>query len=86
LFVDTVDRAKVKRIDAIQSTIITADSKVKFDGVAGLVDAKQTLKEAVVFPMMYPQLFTGKSAYNLQLTLFLYAFWNFFTYLAAYTR
>jgi len=36
--------------------------KVNFDSVAGLAEAKQTLKEAVLFPLMYPHLFTGELA------------------------
>lgn len=49
---------------AIQSTIMTDNSvlKVNFDSVAGLAEAKQTLKEAVLFPLMYPHLFTGELA------------------------
>ena len=57
-FVD-MDKAKERRLDAIQATIMT-DSfvKVNFDNVAGLAEAKQTLKEAVLFPLVYPHLFT----------------------------
>lgn len=57
-----MDKEKVRRLDAIEETIIVPDSSVKvnFDSVAGLGEAKQTLTEAVLFPVMYPQLFTGK--------------------------
>jgi len=63
-FVD-MDKAKERRLDAIQATIMT-DSvvKVNFDSVAGLAEAKQTLIEAVLFPVMYPHLFTGKLSYS----------------------
>ena len=33
---------------------------VKLDDVAGLHDAKEVLKEAVILPLMFPQLFSGK--------------------------
>ena len=43
---------------AIQDTII-GNSGVGFDDVAGLEKAKQILKEAIIMPVQYPQLFTG---------------------------
>ncbi len=33
---------------------------VKWDDVAGLESAKESLKEAVILPIKFPQLFTGK--------------------------
>ena len=33
---------------------------MKLDDVAGLEEAKQTLKEAVIMPVQFPQLFSGK--------------------------
>ena len=33
---------------------------VKWEDVAGLEGAKEALKEAVILPIMFPQLFTGK--------------------------
>jgi vacuolar protein-sorting-associated protein 4 len=33
---------------------------VKWDDVAGLHQAKESLKEAVILPIKFPQLFTGK--------------------------
>ena len=60
-----MDEAKQKRLNAIRSTIMTGDgfaARLNFDSVAGLAEAKQTLKEAVLFPLMYPHLFTGKLA------------------------
>ena len=44
---------------AIQDTIVGKGS-VKFDDVAGLEEAKQTLKEAIVMPLQFPHLFTGQ--------------------------
>lgn len=32
---------------------------VQWDGVAGLEDAKQALKEAIVLPNKFPKLFVG---------------------------
>jgi len=61
-----VDKSRARRLDAIQATLITDGSfaQVNFDTVAGLTEAKQTLKEAVLFPVLYPHLFTGKLAYR----------------------
>ena len=33
---------------------------MKWDDIAGLEQAKQLLKEAVILPVKFPQLFTGK--------------------------
>ena len=44
---------------AIQETIVGKCS-VTFDDVAGLDEAKQTLKEAIVMPLQFPHLFTGE--------------------------
>ena len=44
---------------AIQETIVSKHS-VTFDDVAGLDEAKQTLKEAIIMPLQFPHLFTGK--------------------------
>jgi len=59
-----VDKAKARRLHAIQATLITDNTfaRVNFDTVAGLTEAKQTLKEAMLFPILYPHLFTGKLA------------------------
>ena len=42
----------------IEDTIITS-SNVKFSEVAGLEEAKQALREAIILPVMYPHFFTG---------------------------
>ena len=44
---------------AIQRDIFLENPNVRWDDIAGLTDAKRLLKEAVVMPMRYPQLFTG---------------------------
>lgn len=43
---------------AIEDTIVVK-GKVKFADVAGLLEAKQTLNEAIIMPLQFPQLFTG---------------------------
>jgi len=48
----------LSRLLTIESTI-TNTSGVKFSEVAGLKDAKQALREAIILPVMYPHLFTG---------------------------
>lgn len=37
---------------------------VSWDDVAGLETAKEALKEAVILPVKFPHLFTGKPIYN----------------------
>ena len=44
---------------AIQETIVKRGVTTKFSDVAGLGEAKQTLKEAIILPVQFPQLFTG---------------------------
>lgn len=39
--------------------IFVQDPNVKWEDIMGLEEAKRTLKEAVVYPMKYPELFTG---------------------------
>lgn len=40
--------------------VVTETPSVKWSDVSGLEKAKEALKEAVVLPTMFPQLFTGK--------------------------
>jgi len=56
---DTNEEAKKFR-DALGSAIIKEKPNVKWDDVAGLHAAKESLKEAVILPIKFPQLFTGK--------------------------
>lgn len=43
----------------IEQTVIDRDLKVSFDQIASLADAKRILKEAIVMPLLLPQLFSG---------------------------
>lgn len=45
---------------ALESAIMCEKPDVKWDDVAGLEGAKEALKEAVILPLRFPQLFTGK--------------------------
>lgn len=44
---------------SLQSAILTETPNVPWDSVAGLERAKEALKEAVIMPIKFPQLFTG---------------------------
>jgi len=46
-------------IDSISGTILTESPNIKWQDIAGLEDCKQSLREAIVLPIMKPQLFTG---------------------------
>ncbi|KAI0224356.1 Suppressor protein of bem1/bed5 double mutants [Lamellibrachia satsuma] len=52
------DARQVCRRMAIEDTILTK-GQLRFDDVAGLQEAKQILKEAIIMPLQFPQLFTG---------------------------
>ncbi|XP_075257103.1 vacuolar protein sorting-associated protein 4-like [Convolutriloba macropyga] len=54
------DEESKKFQDKISGTIVIEKPDVKWDDVAGLETAKDALKEAVIFPVKYPQLFVGK--------------------------
>lgn len=45
-------------VDAIEREIVHFDHHVQFDQVASLDGAKQALQEAVVLPLLLPELFT----------------------------
>lgn len=44
----------------LSGAIVKEKPNVKWDDVAGLFQAKEALKEAVIMPVKFPQLFTGK--------------------------
>jgi vacuolar protein-sorting-associated protein 4 len=55
---DSEEAKKMK--DSLSSAILKEKPDVKWDDVAGLFQAKEALKEAVILPIKFPQLFTGK--------------------------
>jgi len=57
---DNIDEDSKKLRSALASAILTDRPNVKWDDVAGLEDAKEALKEAVLLPIKFPHLFTGK--------------------------
>lgn len=54
------DPEKAKMRGALAGAIVMEKPNVKWDDVAGLDGAKDLLKEAVILPYRFPQLFTGK--------------------------
>lgn len=54
----------LRRKIAIQDTVIQKGS-IKFCDVVGLNDAKQALKEAIIMPLQFPHLFTGKILFQI---------------------
>ncbi|KAK7468321.1 Vacuolar protein sorting-associated protein 4 [Stygiomarasmius scandens] len=57
---DGHDPDKEKLRNDLAGAIITEKPDVKWDDVAGLEGAKSALKEAVILPIKFPHLFTGK--------------------------
>ena len=57
---DDLDTEKAKLRGALSGAIVTEKPNVKWDDVAGLEGAKESLKETVILPTRFPQLFTGK--------------------------
>lgn len=57
---DDADEEKNKLRGALSGAIVTEKPDVKWDDVAGLEGAKDSLKETVILPTRFPQLFTGK--------------------------
>ena len=55
-----MDPEAKKLQDALSGAIVKETPNVKWDDVAGLDQAKALLKEAVILPVKFPQLFTGK--------------------------
>jgi len=46
-------------IDMISGTIVTESPDIRWKQIAGLENCKQALREAIVLPMLKPELFTG---------------------------
>ncbi|KAJ3508274.1 hypothetical protein NMY22_g16666 [Coprinellus aureogranulatus] len=58
---DDEQDAETKKLRAgLSGAILTEKPNVKWDDVAGLEAAKNSLKEAVILPIKFPHLFTGK--------------------------
>lgn len=55
---DAKEKSKLR--GALAGAIVTEKPDVKWDDVAGLEGAKDSLKETVILPVRFPQLFTGK--------------------------
>lgn len=51
---------KKKFADQLSGAIVIEKPNVRWDDVAGLAGAKEALKEAVILPVKFPHLFTGK--------------------------
>lgn len=51
----------------ITGAIVMEKPNIKWNDVAGLEGAKEALKEAVILPIKFPHLFTGKWLYQYQL-------------------
>jgi len=54
------DAEKSKLRGALEAAIVAEKPNVSWDDVAGLEGAKSALKEAVILPTRFPQLFTGE--------------------------
>lgn len=54
------DAEKKKLRGALASAIVSEKPNISWDDVAGLESAKESLKETVILPTRFPQLFTGK--------------------------
>ncbi|KAG5684145.1 hypothetical protein PVAND_013386 [Polypedilum vanderplanki] len=57
---DEDDPEKKKLQSKLEGAIVVEKPKVKWSDVAGLEGAKEALKEAVILPIKFPHLFTGK--------------------------
>ena len=57
---DSDDEAAKKMSDKMKGAIVVEKPNVSWDDVAGLEGAKAALKEAVIMPIKFPQMFTGK--------------------------
>lgn len=57
---DSDDPEKKKLQGKLEGAIVIEKPKVKWSDVAGLDGAKEALKEAVILPIKFPHLFTGK--------------------------
>ena len=58
---DDDDPARKKMAQKMEGAIVLEKPNVSWDDVAGLEGAKAALKEAVIMPIKFPQMFTGDS-------------------------
>jgi len=54
-----VSEAEQELLDSVSETIITESPNIRWIEIAGLENCKQSLREAIVLPMLKPELFTG---------------------------
>lgn len=54
------DKEEDKLASALESAIVVETPNVHWDDIAGLDKAKESLKEAVILPIKFPQMFQGK--------------------------
>ena len=54
------DPEKKKMMTKLEGAIVMEKPNIKWSDVAGLDLAKESLKEAVILPIKFPHLFTGK--------------------------
>ncbi|GFT20556.1 vacuolar protein sorting-associated protein 4B [Nephila pilipes] len=57
---ESEDPEKKKLVNQLESAIVMEKPNVKWSDVAGLEGAKEALKEAVILPIKFPHLFTGR--------------------------
>lgn len=57
---DSEDAETKKMQNALSSAILSEKPNVKWEDIAGLEAAKEALKEAVILPIKFPHLFSGK--------------------------
>jgi vacuolar protein-sorting-associated protein 4 len=58
---DSKEDAETKKLmESLSGCVVTEKPNVKWSDVAGLEKAKEALQEAVILPLRFPQLFTGK--------------------------
>jgi len=57
---DEEDPEKKKMLEKLSGAIVMEKPNVQWSDVAGLENAKESLKEAVILPIKFPHLFTGK--------------------------
>ncbi|MHA1293724.1 MAG: AAA family ATPase [Promethearchaeota archaeon] len=56
---EAISEEEQELLDVISGTIIAESPNVKWQDIAGLENCKQALREAIVLPMIKPELFTG---------------------------